>query len=54
MQEQERFAEMLKINASLTSLNLGDNHIGAEGAKTLAEMLKVNGTLLRLIYGITI
>ncbi|KAL0243362.1 hypothetical protein GEMRC1_005923 [Eukaryota sp. GEM-RC1] len=34
--------EALKTNTSVTSVNLGYNSIGAEGARALAEALKVN------------
>merc|ERR1719324_1905515 len=35
----------LKVNAVLTSLNLRNNRIGAEGCAALAEALKVNAVL---------
>ena len=38
-------AEALKLNGSLTSLDVGDNEIGAEGAEAIAETLKLNGSL---------
>jgi hypothetical protein len=38
-------AEALKVNAVLTTLNLGYNSIGDEGAKAIAEALKVNAVL---------
>ena len=38
-------AEALKVNTSLTEIDLGDNNIGAEGAKYVAEALKVNTSL---------
>ncbi|KAL0239600.1 hypothetical protein GEMRC1_009708 [Eukaryota sp. GEM-RC1] len=37
--------ESLKVNTSVTSINLVDNSMGAEGAKALGEMLKVNTTV---------
>ncbi len=42
-------AEVLKVNKTLTSLNLGANNIGYEGVKAVAEVLKVNTTLTSLI-----
>ena len=57
-------AESLKINSTLTSLNLGGklfhlfeishswkqaNNIGNEGTSYLAESLKINSTLIELI-----
>ena len=33
------------MNTSLTEIHLGDNNIGAEGAKYVAEALKVNTSL---------
>ena len=37
--------EALKVNGSLTSLDVRDNKIGAVGAKALGEGLKLNGSL---------
>ena len=38
-------ADALKVNSSLTSLNLGRNEIGDAGARELAGALKVNSSL---------
>ncbi len=38
-------AEALKINNTLTTIELGYNDIGVEGAKDVAEALKINKTL---------
>ena len=38
----EYLAEALKVNNSVTEINLNHNSIGSEGAKHLAEALKVN------------
>ena len=38
-------ADALKVNSSLTSLNLGCNEIGDAGARELAGALKVNSSL---------
>ena len=38
----------MKVNTSLTSINLSTNNIGAEGAKTIGEALKVNTSLTRI------
>ena len=38
------------MNGSLTSLDVKDNRIGAEGAKALGEALKVNQTLQSVKY----
>jgi hypothetical protein len=38
-------ADALKVNKSLTSINLDYNQIGAEGASALADALKMNRTL---------
>merc|ERR1712217_388073 len=45
-------ADALKVNASLTELDLADNLIGSEGAIAIADALKVNTSLmdLNLIY----
>ena len=42
-------AEALKVNSTLTMLNLTFNSIGDQGATGLAEALKVNSTLTTLI-----
>ena len=41
-------ADALKVNTTLTSLNLSDNIIGKEGEAYLADALKVNTTLTSL------
>ena len=41
-------AEVLKENTTLTTLNLGKNNIGVDGAKDLAEVLKENNTIITL------
>jgi Ran GTPase-activating protein (RanGAP) involved in mRNA processing and transport len=41
-------ADMLKHNAVLTTLYLGDNRVGDSGAKSLAQALKVNTALTTL------
>jgi hypothetical protein len=41
-------ADALKVNKTLSSLNLRQNSIGAKGAAALADALKVNKTLSRL------
>ena len=38
----------MKVNATLTSLNLFDNGIGDEGGVAIAEALKVNASLTKL------
>ncbi|KAJ3336471.1 hypothetical protein HDU93_002793, partial [Gonapodya sp. JEL0774] len=42
------FAEVLKTNSTLTSLNLYSNCIGEAGARALAEALKTNSSLMSL------
>eukprot|EP00435_Cladocopium_sp_Y103_P071958 s287_g38.t2 len=44
---RQALAEALKVNSSITNINLECNHIGAEGAKAraLAEALKVNTSI---------
>ena len=37
--------EALKVNGSLTSLEVGHNRIGPDGAAAIGEALKVNGSL---------
>jgi hypothetical protein len=39
---------MLKINSTLTSLNLWGNDVGSAGASPLAEALQMNNTLQTL------
>ena len=41
-------ANALKVNVSLTSLNLSCNGIGGEGAKSFAEALRGNASLTSL------
>ena len=41
-------AELLRTVDSLTTLNLFDNEISAEGGVAIAEALKVNGSLTNL------
>ena len=36
------------MNTSLTEIHLGENNIGAEGAKYVAEALKVNTSLTEI------
>ena len=43
-----QLAECLRVNATLTSLDLSVNNIGALGATQLAECLRVNTALTRL------
>ena len=40
--------EALKLNGSLTSLDVGANDIEDEGAKAICEALKLNGSLTSL------
>ncbi|KAL0229422.1 hypothetical protein GEMRC1_014039 [Eukaryota sp. GEM-RC1] len=40
--------KMLKVNSTVTSVNLRDNYIGDEGVRTLADALKVNTAVLRV------
>jgi hypothetical protein len=42
-------AEALKVNAVVTTLALGNNNIGNDGAKAIAEALKVNVVLTKLV-----
>jgi Ran GTPase-activating protein (RanGAP) involved in mRNA processing and transport len=41
-------ADMLKVNKTITELNLSDNDIGIDGAKALAAMLEKNNTITEL------
>ena len=41
----------MKTNATLTSLNLGGNKVGDDGARALAEAMKTNATLTSLDLG---
>ena len=43
----EIVAEVLKVNKTLTSIDLSDNEIEEDGAKLIAEALKVNETLTK-------
>ena len=45
--------EALKVNASLTMLNLSSTNIGDEGAIGLGEALKVNASLTTLNLSVT-
>lgn len=47
----QRFAEMLKVNTSLTSINFWGTQIGDEGAMKFAEALTVNTSLTSLDLG---
>jgi len=38
-------AEMMKVNTTVRTLDIGGNKIGDEGGKAMAEMLKLNTTL---------
>jgi hypothetical protein len=42
--------DALKMNETLTYLNLNDNNIGGEGVIALTEMLKMNKSLIELRY----
>ena len=45
-------SEALKVNSTLTTINLEQNSIGPEGAAALSEALKVNSTLTTInLYG---
>ncbi len=44
----QSLAKALTFNNTLVELNLFDNNIGVEGAKSLAEMLKIYQTLTEL------
>ena len=41
-------AEAMKVNTTLTQMNLENNHIGSAGAASLADAMKVNKTLTQL------
>jgi Leucine Rich repeat len=41
-------AEVLKVNKSITEINIGENQIGDEGARALADAIKVNRTLTKI------
>ena len=44
--------EALKVNTSLTKIELYNNNIGDEGAKAIGEALKVNTSLTEIdLYG---
>ena len=43
------FAEALKRNATLTTLNIGQNKISSQGVRLLAKVLKTNRTLTTLV-----
>jgi hypothetical protein len=38
-------ADALKVNSTITSINLSNNNVGVDGAKALAAALKVNSTI---------
>ena len=40
--------EALKVNTSLTKIDLYENNIGDEGGKTIGEALKVNTSLTEI------
>ena len=42
--------EALKVNTSLTKIDLDGNEIGAEGAKAIGEALKVNTSLTKIFF----
>jgi hypothetical protein len=39
-------ADALKVNSTITSIDLRDNKVGVDGAKALADALKVNSTTI--------
>ena len=43
--------EALKVNTSLTRINLWDNNIGDEGGKAIGEALKVNTSRIEIFLG---
>ena len=45
MKGAKAIGEALKVNTSLTSINLGHNNIGDEGGKAIEEALRVNTSL---------
>ena len=45
---ERALAATLRLNATLTSLNLGWNHLGEGGGRALAETLRLNSTLTTL------
>ena len=44
-------SDYLKINTTLTQINLWDNNIGVEGEKSIAYSLKINSTLTYIDLG---
>ena len=40
--------QLLRVNASLTELNLDDNGLGAEGGKAIGDALRINTSLTSL------
>eukprot|EP00435_Cladocopium_sp_Y103_P016880 s1665_g4.t1 len=46
--QTEALGEALKVNVTLTNLDLRENNIGTAGAQALGEALKVNNTLTNL------
>jgi hypothetical protein len=45
---ERALAATLRLNATLTSLNLGWNHLGEGGGRALAETLRLNTTVTSL------
>ena len=41
-------AEALKINKTITSINLSKTRVGAEGGAAIAEALKINTTITNI------
>jgi hypothetical protein len=46
-------ADALKVNTSMTTINLQKNEVGDEGALALADALKVNTSLKTIIPSAT-
>jgi hypothetical protein len=42
--EVKALADALKVNSTITSIDLRNNNVGVKGAKALADALKVNST----------
>ena len=49
MTRVKAIGEALKVNTSLTKINLYENNIGDEGGKAIGEALKVNISLTEII-----
>ena len=51
--EAKTFSEALKVNQTITKLNLSSNSLGddPQNLKTLSEALKVNQSITRLYLG---